>query len=232
MRILFATYSEKTHFFSMVPLAWALRTAGHEVRVASQPEIIDTITSTGLTAVSVGKDHSVNRILTAFPRLQEKVADGRLDPFIRADEPEEDLPWEYVRDNYDSVVLSWFRLMNNPMLDDLVAFCPFASRLPLETWIVPRIGQSDFREANSPLLEKLALVTKRLVSQIEKATKFASYNFLIHTSPFDTTASEHYHWHLEILPRVTVCAGFEWGTGMYVNPVAPEEAARAIAHAE
>ncbi|MEU3020549.1 activator-dependent family glycosyltransferase [Nocardiopsis sp. NPDC007018] len=123
MRILFATYSEKTHFFSMVPLAWALRTAGHEVRVASQPEIVDTITSTGLTAVSVGQDHSVNRILEAFPRLQERVADGQLDPFIRADEPEEDLSWEYVRDNYDSVVLSWFRLMNNPMLDDLVSFC-------------------------------------------------------------------------------------------------------------
>lgn len=123
MRILFATYSEKTHFFSMVPLAWALRTAGHEVRVASQPELVETITSTGLSAVPVGRDHSVNRILRAFPRLQDLVAGGQLDPFIRADEPEEDLGWEYIRENYDSVVLSWFRLMNEPMLDDLVGFC-------------------------------------------------------------------------------------------------------------
>lgn len=116
--------------------------------------------------------------------------------------------------------------------EDLVAFCPFASRLPLETWIFPRAAQADFRQAKSALLEKLAIVTKRLLAQIEKASNYAPYNFLIHTSPFDTIAPEHYHWHLEILPRVTVRAGFEWGTGMFVNPIAPERAAQAITQAE
>lgn len=59
MRILFATYSEKTHFLSMVPLAWALRSAGHDVRVASQPELVDVITTAGLPAVPVGEDHKL-----------------------------------------------------------------------------------------------------------------------------------------------------------------------------
>ena len=52
-----------------------------------------------------------------------------------------------------------------------------------------------------------------------------AYNYLIHTSPFDTEAVAHYHWHMEFLPRLTNIAGFEWGTGYYINPVPPEEAA-------
>ena len=56
MRVLFTVNPEKAHYFAMVPLAWALRTAGHEVRVASQPRFADEITQSGLTAVPVGRD--------------------------------------------------------------------------------------------------------------------------------------------------------------------------------
>ena len=53
-----------------------------------------------------------------------------------------------------------------------------------------------------------------------------AYNYIIHTSPFDTQALPHYHWHMEIIPRLRACvAGFEWGTGFYINPVPPEQAA-------
>ncbi|MDX2600832.1 activator-dependent family glycosyltransferase [Streptomyces caniscabiei] len=63
MRVLFATHAERTHFYSMIPLAWALRTAGHEVYVASQPALTDDITQAGLTAVPVGEDHTFLREL-------------------------------------------------------------------------------------------------------------------------------------------------------------------------
>ncbi|GHC96420.1 glycosyl transferase [Nocardiopsis terrae] len=122
MRVLFTSYAEKTHFFTMVPLAWALRTAGHDVRVASQPELVDAITSTGLPAVPVGRDHGISRVLAAFPRLREKIGEGKLPPFDRADAPDEDLTWDYLRSGFDDVVLSWFRIMNDPMVEDLVGF--------------------------------------------------------------------------------------------------------------
>jgi len=107
----------------------------------------------------------------------------------------------------------------------LVAFCPYASRVPMELCILPRAGQADFGASNSALLEQLALLLRSLVARIEKALNFPSYNHLIHTTPFDTLASDHYHWHVEVLPRVTIRAGFEWGTGLHVNPLSPEDAA-------
>jgi UDPglucose--hexose-1-phosphate uridylyltransferase len=51
------------------------------------------------------------------------------------------------------------------------------------------------------------------------------YNFIIHTSPFGDANNAYYHWHMEIIPRLTKVAGFEWGTGFYINPTPPEEAA-------
>lgn len=112
--------------------------------------------------------------------------------------------------------------------ENLVAFCPFASRMPFELCILPRSWQADFGGANSTLLEQLALLVRSLLVRMEKALNFPAYNYLIHTLPFDTFAKDHYHWHVEVLPRVTVRAGFEWGTGLYVNPLSPERAAQIL----
>ncbi|MDG4827784.1 activator-dependent family glycosyltransferase [Solwaraspora sp. WMMD1047] len=118
MRIIFATYSEKTHFWSMVPLAWALRNAGHEVVVASQPALADAITATGLTAVPVGTDHRFHQVMRRTGRLTR---DDPL-PFDFA-RPTEQLSWEYLRDGYRQFVPWWCRLVNDTMVDDLVGFC-------------------------------------------------------------------------------------------------------------
>ncbi|PQO27172.1 galactose-1-phosphate uridylyltransferase [Blastopirellula marina] len=112
--------------------------------------------------------------------------------------------------------------------ENLIAFCPFASRMPFELCVLPRLRQADFGGANPTLLEQLALLLRSLLARVEKALNFPAYNYLIHTLPFDTFAQDHYHWHVEVLPRVTVRAGFEWGTGLYVNPLSPERAAQIL----
>ncbi|PQO30178.1 DUF4921 family protein [Blastopirellula marina] len=109
--------------------------------------------------------------------------------------------------------------------EHFVAFCPFASRVPLETWILPRRPNSDFCGVDLARLEQLAQLTQRCLSQVENALEFSAYNYLIHTTPFDINAQAYYHWRLVILPRATTQAGFEWGTGMFVNPLPPERAA-------
>ncbi|MFD9075900.1 activator-dependent family glycosyltransferase [Streptomyces lasiicapitis] len=120
MRILFTAYAVRTHFFSMVSLAHALDTAGHEVRVASQPELVPEITRAGLTAVPVGRDHQLWRVLRARHGDERWSA---LPPFDVADVPGELLSLEYLRAGYADVVPWWFRLVNEPLVDELVGLC-------------------------------------------------------------------------------------------------------------
>lgn len=110
-------------------------------------------------------------------------------------------------------------------LPGFVAFCPFAARFPFETWIVPTAHASHYETLSRASAAELARVLKRVLEKIEVALDRPAYNYIIHTAPFDTQAFDHYHWHIEIIPRVTKTAGFEWGTGFYINPVPPEEAA-------
>nr|MDT0661778.1 activator-dependent family glycosyltransferase [Micromonospora sp. DSM 115978] len=119
MRILFATYAEKTHFWTMVPLAWALQTAGHEVRVASQPELTDVITNAGLTAVPVGKDHRMYE----FIKQAAAEDDGLEDWFDFAEDRPEVLTWEHLKWGYGQVVLWWWRVFNDVMIADLTTYC-------------------------------------------------------------------------------------------------------------
>jgi UDPglucose--hexose-1-phosphate uridylyltransferase len=106
-----------------------------------------------------------------------------------------------------------------------VAFCPFASRFPFETWILPKIHSSHYENIQKNGVDDLAGVIKQVVAKIEAALDRPAYNYIIHTAPFDTQELGHYHWHIEIIPSLTKPAGFEWGTGFYINPVPPEEAA-------
>ncbi len=107
----------------------------------------------------------------------------------------------------------------------VVALSSFAARVPYETWILPRAHFSHFETASDVLLEELSVVFKTVMQKINTALQKPSYNFVLHTGPLREEALVNYHWHLEILPRVANVAGFEWGTGMFINSISPEEAA-------
>lgn len=131
MRVLFATYSERTHFHAMVPLAWALAGAGHDVRVATQPALVDTVTASGLTAVPVGADHNLWRIADRFltarfarrdPAVYQLARAVDLPPFDIAELEPDEVDWDYLCSGYEHAVARWYRVVNDPMVDDLVAF--------------------------------------------------------------------------------------------------------------
>jgi UDPglucose--hexose-1-phosphate uridylyltransferase len=105
------------------------------------------------------------------------------------------------------------------------AFCPFASRFPFETWIVPKHHSSHFENIPKPGVDDLGGVIHQVLNKLEIALDNPSYNYIIHTAPFDMSELPHYHWHIEVIPRLTKVAGFEWGSGFYINPVRPESAA-------
>jgi UDPglucose--hexose-1-phosphate uridylyltransferase len=113
-----------------------------------------------------------------------------------------------------------------------VALCPFAARFSWETWILPRQHASHFHGIEESSLAQLAQITRRVLRAMERVIPRLAYNYIIHSAPFDTHSLDHYHWHMEIIPRVASIAGFEWGTGYFINPVLPEEAAESLRRAD
>ena len=110
--------------------------------------------------------------------------------------------------------------------EHFIAISPFASRFPFETWILPKQHLTHFEMIPPHLIPALARIAKKVFMKLEKALNNPAYNMLIHTTPFTMDETEYYHWHIEIIPRITRVAGFEWGTGFYINSVPPEDATK------
>ena len=106
-----------------------------------------------------------------------------------------------------------------------VCITPFASQTPFEMWIIPKAHASHFHKLSDVQSADMAYITKDAITRLNKALNYPSYNYMIHTTPIKQPDQDHYHWHLEIMPRVKSIAGFEWGSGFYINPTLPEEAA-------
>jgi len=111
------------------------------------------------------------------------------------------------------------------------AVCPFAPRFPFELWIIPKEHQSSFEESSRTEFQHLAALLKDMLGRLEAVLDHPAYNYIIHTSPVPDGVNDYYHWHLEIMPKLTNLAGFEWGTGFYINPTPPEEAAKFLREA-
>jgi UDPglucose--hexose-1-phosphate uridylyltransferase len=110
--------------------------------------------------------------------------------------------------------------------DDFLSIEPFAPRFPFETWIVPRRHASHYESIDERLVSNLAWIVRATLRKIDKVLERPAYNMIIHTAPVQEGSMEHYHWHIEIMPKLTRVAGVEWGTGFYVNPTPPEESAK------
>jgi UDPglucose--hexose-1-phosphate uridylyltransferase len=115
---------------------------------------------------------------------------------------------------------------------NFLSIAPYASRFPFETWIIPKNHASHYENIQKNEVDELGMVLKTILLKLESALDKPAYNYIIHTSPFDTQALPHYHWHIEVIPRLTRVAGFEWGTGFYINPVPPEQSAAFLRETE
>jgi len=120
--------------------------------------------------------------------------------------------------------------------DGFIAFTPFASRFPFEVFIAPIEHNHNFADVDDQNLARLAPFFKDIMWRIKTVLSDPPYNFVLNTSPNTeakprfgdqwATLKYDYHWHLEIIPRLTRIAGFEWGSGFYINPSIPEQAAQ------
>lgn len=110
--------------------------------------------------------------------------------------------------------------------DHFFVLSPYAPRFPFETWVLPRVHSSHVESLTHLQIPDLAAVLQRMFRKLDAALENPPWNMVVHSAPVHDAASPHYHWHIEIIPRLTQVAGFEWGTGFYINPTPPEEAAR------
>ena len=113
-----------------------------------------------------------------------------------------------------------------------IVLAPFAPRFPFETWILPMRHRSAFEESDIDELRGLATALSEFLRRLNRLLKDPPFNFMLHTAPLREPFLEHFHWHLEIIPKLTRVAGFEWGSGFFINPLPPEDAAEALAHSE
>jgi UDPglucose--hexose-1-phosphate uridylyltransferase len=109
--------------------------------------------------------------------------------------------------------------------DRFIALAPYAPRFPFEVWLLPKQHGSAFENNPSPVFASLARALRDNLMRLDAVLDQPAYNFMIHTSPIGEEVNEYYHWHIEIMPKLTKVAGFEWGTGFYMCPMPPEESA-------
>ncbi len=109
---------------------------------------------------------------------------------------------------------------------NFIAFCPFAARFPFEVWIMPKKPHCDYAQSITGLEAELAGVMKTLLQKYKVGLNDPAYNFVLQSAPFQLATEESYCWHIELLPRLTRMAGFERGTGFYINPIPPEMTAK------
>jgi UDPglucose--hexose-1-phosphate uridylyltransferase len=109
-----------------------------------------------------------------------------------------------------------------------VALAPFAPRFPFETWILPEHHRSAFEESDVDEMRALASIVVDFLKRMDAVLGSPPFNFMLHTAPLHDGPLDHFHWHLEIIPKLTRVAGYEWGSGFFINPVPPEDAAAAL----
>lgn len=109
--------------------------------------------------------------------------------------------------------------------DSFAVFCAFGSRFPYEMWVLPKEHCESFESTRDSELVELADLMQKLIRGLEDTLDSPAYNYWIRNAPFRLSSHDDYHWRIELTPRMTRLAGFELGTGCFINPVSPEQAA-------
>ncbi|MFZ3072290.1 MAG: galactose-1-phosphate uridylyltransferase [Thermodesulfobacteriota bacterium] len=177
-------------------------------------------------AAGASLEHSHSQLI-ALPIVPKRVAeelDGSLEYFSYK---ERCVFCDIVRQE----IMQGIRVVTeNP---DFIAVTPYAPKAPFEVWILPKFHESNFENSQKHHYENLASLFSDVLKRMDKVLNFPPYNFILHTAPIRNGVSlQHYHWHFEIMPKLAKTAGFEWGSGFYITPTSPEEAASFLREAK
>jgi len=114
---------------------------------------------------------------------------------------------------------------------NFVVFVPFAARMPFEMWVMPKFHNPNFQEITTEQCLELAAIVKKTLEKLYRAVGNPSFNYAIYSAPVKEHDVSYFHWNLKIFPRVAMAAGFEVGSGVMINTVVPEMAAKYLREA-
>jgi UDPglucose--hexose-1-phosphate uridylyltransferase len=199
-----------------------------EILDAYQSRYIDLMNKKSVNYIEVFHNHGREAGASVNHPHSQLMAIPVISPYVKG---ELDGAEQYHRQNKHCVycaMIEWEAENKKRIIfenDSFVVFCPYASRVAFETWVVPKKHKPYFERMNDGDKIKAAEALQVAVNKIYMALEDPAYNFYIHTSPCDGRDYPHYHWHIEIVPRTSVWAGFELSTGIEISTIQPEVAA-------
>lgn len=199
-----------------------------EILDAYQDRYIDLMNKKSVNYIEIFHNHGKEAGASIKHPHSQLMAISVISPYIKG---ELDGAEEYHRQNEECVYckMAEWELENKKRIvfenENFVVFCPFASRAAFETWVIPKKHKPYFERISAQDKIEAGEALQKAVGKIYKALNNPDYNFYIHTSPCDGKDYPHYHWHIEILPRTAVWAGFELSTGIEISTIEPEAAA-------
>ncbi len=142
---------------------------------------------------------------------------------------------EYFKKNkkcVHCVMIEWESAQRDRVIyenEGAIVFAPFVSKEPFEFRVFPKKHLPFFENTLDIELDYVVEALQKSLKKLEKNLQDPDYNFFIHTAPIkDKESYAHYHWHVEVSPKISIHAGFELSTGVIINDVDPDEAAKLL----
>jgi UDPglucose--hexose-1-phosphate uridylyltransferase len=202
---------------------WAYRERIMDLKRDTRLKYVLIFKNEGISA-GASLEHSHSQLI-ALPIVPKRVAEEMKGAHLHYEHKERCIYCDIIQQELDARI----RVITEN--ENYVAIEPFTPRFPFETWILPKVHYSSFELMSRDLFAPLAAILQDTLKRIDKTLNVPPYNFILHTSPIGEELNDYYHWHIEIMPKLTRVAGFEWGSGFYINPTPPEEAAEFLREA-
>jgi UDPglucose--hexose-1-phosphate uridylyltransferase len=111
---------------------------------------------------------------------------------------------------------------------DAIVIAPYASKRPFEMSVLPKKHFPIFEETPASVIKNVALMMQSAVRRLRKYAGDPDLNFFIHSAPFTRDGHGYHHWHAEVMPHLSYLGGLEFATGIYINTVDPDDAAKIL----
>jgi len=202
-----------------------------EIFDAFQTRYLDLMNKKSVRYIEIFHNQGKEAGASIFHPHSQLVAMPVISPYIRSELKGAE---RYHRSHKECVYCSmfeWEKKEDKRIIfenERFVAFCPFASRRAFEVWVMPKDHEPYFERMDTEDKVDAGEALNEAIRKINEVLNDPDYNFYLHTSPCDGKDYPHYHWHIEILPKTSIWAGFELSTGVEISAIEPEKAAKAL----
>lgn len=217
------TRDHKKHLGRMEPIMVA------EVLDAYQSRYIDLMNKKSVNYIDIFHNHGKSAGAHIVHPHSQLVAIPVVSPYVQSELTGAEKYYQMNKHCVYCAMLEWESEARKRVVfenEDFLVFCPFAARANFEMWVVPKKHKPYFERITEK--EKLSggEALQKALSKLDKGLNNPDFNFYIHTAPCDGKDYPHYHWHIEILPKLNIWAGFEISTGVEIVTISPEDAAK------